>query len=297
MDPLSLSSGYLPFSTLLQRNPSFFWVRSQFWKFLGNNSGNIGPIKLKLWPQLLLICIYLPYYAFKKVKFLRPQDVLKDCFFGPTFAPIYPMKKSKIEKVYKYFPGKYLSIGLSKYPKIWALSGLNFELKIQLLFAVFIFFWQIWTRKSKIKRSEVRLAQLFESPWMWCNFWSKNLGRSWWQSRVITALVSFFLCLFQEPLFWLWAHFWCHALNVEKEQFNVVKQNFMTDILKKKFFKNLQEQISSVDPRAIRSHLISFRFLPFSRHFRTVPEHQKSLMGSRKIWFNRGKKSGEYLKG
>ena len=232
----------------------------------------------------------------KKSNFYDHRTFSKDCFFWSNFCPNLSHEEVQNRKS-KYFPGKYLSIGLSKYPKIWALSGLNFELKIQLLFAVFIFFWQIWTQKSKIKRSEVKLAQLFESPWMWCNFWSKNLGRSWWQSRVITALVSLFFCLFWEPLFWLWAHFWCHALNVEKEQFNVVKENFMTDILKKKFFKNLQEQISSVDPRAIRSHLISFRFLPFSRHFRTVPEHQKSLMGSRKIWFNRGKKSGEYLKG
>ena len=45
------------------------------------------------------------------------------------------MKESEIEKS-KYFQGKNLSIGLSKYPKIKALSGLNFELKIQLLFAL-----------------------------------------------------------------------------------------------------------------------------------------------------------------
>ena len=46
------------------------------------------------------------------------------------------MKESEIEKS-KYFYGKNLSIGLSKYPRIRALSGPNFELKIQLLFAVF----------------------------------------------------------------------------------------------------------------------------------------------------------------
>ena len=132
MDPLSLSSGYLPFSTLLQRNPSFFWVRSQFWKFLGNNSGNIGPIKLKLWPQLLLICIYLPYYAFKKVKFLRPQDVLKDCFLGSTFAPIYPMKKSKIEKVSTFqeniYPSGYPNIQKSEplWSQFWIKNTITF---------------------------------------------------------------------------------------------------------------------------------------------------------------------------
>ena len=63
---------------------------------------------------------------FEKFKFLRPQDVAKVCTFGPTLGPIYPMKESEIEKS-KYFQGKNLAIGLSKYPKIKALSGLNFQ--------------------------------------------------------------------------------------------------------------------------------------------------------------------------
>ena len=46
------------------------------------------------------------------------------------------MKESEIEKS-KYFQGKNLAIGLSKYPKINALSALNFQGKIQLLFAPF----------------------------------------------------------------------------------------------------------------------------------------------------------------
>ena len=152
MDPLSLSSGYLPFSTLLQRSPSFFWVRSQFWKFLGNNSGNIGPIKLKLWPQLLLICIYLPYYAFKKVKFLRPQDVLKDCFFGPTFAPIYPMKKSKIEKVSTFqeniYPSGYPNIQKSE--PLWS----QFWIKNTITFCRIYFFFGKYGPKSQRSRGQ-----------------------------------------------------------------------------------------------------------------------------------------------
>ena len=63
---------------------------------------------------------------FEKLSVLRPQDVLKVCTFGPTLGPIYPMKESEIEKS-KYFQGKNLAIGLSKYPKIKALSGLNFQ--------------------------------------------------------------------------------------------------------------------------------------------------------------------------
>ena len=50
------------------------------------------------------------------------------CTFGPTLGPIYPRKETENEKS-NYFRGKSLSIGLSKYPKIKALSGPNFELK------------------------------------------------------------------------------------------------------------------------------------------------------------------------
>ena len=89
--------------------------------------------------------------AFSKQSFLQPQDVLKVCTFGPTLGPIYPMKESEIEKS-KYFQGKNLFIGLSKYPKINTLSALNFQRKIQLLFALFGVFWgQKRAQKSKIK--------------------------------------------------------------------------------------------------------------------------------------------------
>ena len=74
--------------------------------------------------------------VFEKFEFFRPQDVLKVLVFGPTLGPIYPLKECEFEKS-KYFQGKNLSIGLHEYPKIKALSALNFELKIQLLFAVF----------------------------------------------------------------------------------------------------------------------------------------------------------------
>ena len=56
--------------------------------------------------------------------------------FGPTLGLVYPLKESEIEQV-KRISRKNLSTGLSKYSKIEALSRLNFELEIQLLFALF----------------------------------------------------------------------------------------------------------------------------------------------------------------
>ena len=64
----------------------------------------------------------------------------------------------------------------------------------------------------------------------------------------------------------------------------------MIDILKKKkrkikkIFKNKKAcETLKIFGRAIRSHLISFQFLPFSGPFRTIAEHKKQLIGSRKM--------------
>ena len=56
--------------------------------------------------------------------------------FWSNFGLIYPLKESEIEQG-KRLSRKNLSTGLSKYSKIEALSRLNFELEIQLLFALF----------------------------------------------------------------------------------------------------------------------------------------------------------------
>ena len=64
------------------------------------------------------------------------------------------------------------------------------------------------------------------------------------------------------------------------------KKNFQ------KISKNKKaRQILKIFDRAISSHLISFRFLPFSGHFRTVPEHENRSTRSRKIWWSRRKKN------
>ena len=132
MNTLRLTSGYLPFSTLAGRYPSFFWVRVP----IGPNFGIFWAItlvkKMSDWAEIWSIVSshkYLRYIScfLRNSNFLRPQDVLKVCSFWCNLGPIYPMKESEINKS-KYSPRKNLSIGLSKYSKIRALSGPNFEL-------------------------------------------------------------------------------------------------------------------------------------------------------------------------
>ena len=74
------------------------------------------------------------------------------CSFGQTLGPIYPLKESEIEKSNPFY-ARNISIGLSKYPKIEPLSGLNFELKIQLLFAVFGIFLG---KNGQVKDQDIR---------------------------------------------------------------------------------------------------------------------------------------------
>ena len=107
---------------------------------------------------------------FKKIKFLQSQKILKFCVFVLTFDPIpphLPVKESKMKKT-KNDVRKNLCIRLSKYqkscyPKIRALSRLNFQLNIPLLFVVLeVFFGKKWTKKSKVMKSKIRLPPLFQ---------------------------------------------------------------------------------------------------------------------------------------
>ena len=168
---------------------------------------------------------------------LRPQDILKVCVFGPTLSPIYPMKECEIEKS-KYLQGKNLSIRLSEYPQIKALSGLNFEWKIQLLFVVFGVFGGA-NMGPKRKDQEVR-GQV-NTPF------SEVPPRGLTSGERISVVALGKLALFQ-PLFWLWARFW----GATSPRWKKINWIFGCRILscifwKKNFSKNLQPQKSSPD--------------------------------------------------
>ena len=131
----------MPFSTLPGRSLSFFlssrtnWA--QFWFFLGNNSHKKPQIKLKFGPQVILIDIIISviiYKAFlKSSNFYESRTFSKFVFLVQLWVQFTPWRSPKLKRV--NILGKKLSMGLSNYPL--PPSGLNFEWKIQLLFAVF----------------------------------------------------------------------------------------------------------------------------------------------------------------
>ena len=126
------------------------------------------------------------------------------------------------------------------------------------------------------------------------NFWWKNLACSLLRSHVIPALLSFFRV--QTHFFEFGSVFGCRAAVRKKKPIRYSESSFYPEHFEKKIFLKISEnkkacQTLKIFDQAISSHLISFRFLLFSGHFRTVPEHQKSLRGSRKIWWRRRKKN------
>ena len=104
-----------------------------------------------------------------------------------------------------------------------------------------------------------------------------------------------FFFLFSDPFFNFGSVFGCHARKRWKNQLDILKENFMLDILKKKIFflisKNQKGHPTlKIFSRATSSHLISFRFCRFldtSWRFRNTKSHSRS----RKIRFNQRKKN------
>ena len=124
-------------------------------------------------------------------------------------------------------------------------------------------------------------------------FW-KNLARSLCRSGVIPALVLFFWC--SDPLFWVWARFWEPRPSSNKKPFRYSESSIYCEHFEKKKFPKISKnkkarQTLKIFDRAISSHLINFRFLPFSGHFRTRRHRVCGSSRSRKIWSNRRKKN------
>ena len=89
--------------------------------------------------------------------------------------------------------------------------------------------------------------------------------------------MSFFS--FGDPLFWIWARFWVARLPDGKKLIGYSDAEFYAGNLKKKtiFWKISNHKKAhptlKIFGRAISSHIINFRFLPFSRHFQTAEEN------------------------
>ena len=69
------------------------------------------------------------------------------------------------------------------------------------------------------------------------NFWQKNLGRSYWQTGVIPALVSFFLV--SGPILSTWACFWVPRPSDGKKPITYSDTEFYSESSGKKFFPKI----------------------------------------------------------
>ena len=69
------------------------------------------------------------------------------------------------------------------------------------------------------------------------NFWQKNLGRSYWQTGVIPALVSFFLV--SGPILSTWACFWVPHPSDGKKPITYSDTEFYSESSGKKFFPTI----------------------------------------------------------
>ena len=165
MNTLRLTSGYLPFSTLSGRYPSFFWVCVP----IGPNFGIFWAItlvkKMSDWAEIWTIVSshkYLRYIScfLKNSNFLRPQDELKVSVFSATWAQFIPWRSPKSTKVNilneKIYPLGYPNIQKSE---PYLVPILNY------FFRYLVFFWA--KMGIKVKDQEVKdqvSTTFFRSP-------------------------------------------------------------------------------------------------------------------------------------
>ena len=79
------------------------------------------------------------------------------------------------------------------------------------------------------------------------NFWQKNLGRSYWQTGVIPALVSFFLV--SGPIFSTWACFWVPRPSDGKKPITYSDTEFYSESSGKNFFQKFPGTKKLVRPQ------------------------------------------------
>ena len=143
MNPLRLTSGYLPFLTLSGRYPSFFWVRVP----IGPNFGVFWAItlvkKMSDWAEIwtiVLISIYVIYHAFwKTLIFCDHRTYSKFAVFSTTWAQFIPWRSPKSTKV-KFSTKKFIHQAiqiLKNQSPIWSQFWITFC-------SIWCFFVQKW---------------------------------------------------------------------------------------------------------------------------------------------------------
>ena len=149
-----------------------------------------------------------------------------------------------------------------------------------------IFLAKNGTKTKRSRSYSSRQHHFLGKPSTWCNLWRKNFGRTSFKTRVIPALVSFFS--FRDPVFWLWARFWMTRPSDGKKLIGCSHAEFYTRHFENKFFfKSTSTKRAcptrKVFGRAITSHILNFRLLLFSGHFRMAKKYQKRFRECRKI--------------
>ena len=145
---------------------------------------------------------------------------------------------------------------------------------------------------SKIKRSQLRLALLFQKPLIKGKVLVKVLVVAHFKLAFFLALVSFFI--FSDNFFDFGPIFKCHTQKMERINWISRCRTLYWIFCKKNSLKEIKYSRNSSDLENCwyghqQPYIISFRFLPISRHFRITQENQNQLIQRRKISCNWGK--------
>ena len=135
----------------LEEITTFFGSRSNwnhFRGFGGNDSSKQRQIELKLGPPVVLIVVQLYSKHYGKLEFLQRLDVPKVWVLGPTLTTIYPLQMVEIKNSHQ-------AIQMSQNQ-----GSISFPFSMKAI----ITFCSIWAIFSKIKKSQLRLAPLFQKP-------------------------------------------------------------------------------------------------------------------------------------
>ena len=115
-----------------------------FGGFWGNNSSKQPQIELKCRPQVVLIVAQVPFKAFWKARIFTETGRTKIWVFDPTLTLIYPLKMAKIKN------------------SQWAIQNSCNQDSISFQLSMMIIISFQMGPGSKFKRSELRLAPLFQ---------------------------------------------------------------------------------------------------------------------------------------
>ena len=137
----------------------------------------------------------------------------------------------------------------------------------------------------KLKRFRWGWHQFFKSSLLGASCWRNNFSHSLFHTRVILALVSFFTL---SDHFLTLDLFLSDTQRMEKISWIPRCRIFLEKSLKKSNILEAHQTLTTYGV-AISSHIIYFRFLPISGHFRSSQDNQNWSTQSRKTTCNRRK--------